>query len=226
MQIPGEVLLMWFASALYLVSIGFLIKKIQDDKLSILYPITAYLFGIAAFFAIMGMYMLNKNDLLVFIGSIFIMFGSTYTARLPLRIITPSKENIIFTGMLLVSMIIAAVQFTKGPAVLEKTAHTYAFLVAGLFTVGYMFYLGAKYEGIRNQSISTGASLGLCCVVAHGAAAGGYVSIMALSFFGILVQTPMVFALLSPFAFMYVVIAGKLLNPASILKKQKKLSAN
>ena len=142
MPIPADSFLMWFTSFLYLSSAILLIDKMKLEKLSLLFPISLYFFGISAFFGFMGIFAATNLLSIALAATLSVMFGSSFMARLPLRMLIPKYEEIIFSALLLVSVISSAIVYTTGnPYAIERAAHIYGFIVAGIFSTGYLFYL-------------------------------------------------------------------------------------
>ena len=164
----------------------------------------------------MGTFQIFNSDKIILFASFSIMFGASYITRFPLKLINPKKEKFVFIVLLGLSVILALYTFSTGDSNLQlMLANIYAFLIAGLFTIGYIIYLGLKTKNriVKIKSISTGTSLGLCCIVAHGLAAFQLLPFITLSFFGIFtLNAPVIFAMLSPIAFIFVLFIGRFIH--------------
>ncbi len=213
MVIPNDSYLLWLTAIFYFVAAAYLINKIKKERITILYSINVYLLGIATFFTLMGFFQIFNVKILALLGALAIVIGASTIARFPLKLEWPDKEKIVYVVLLLVSIVLVGYGFTNEVPFMIRVANYYAFLVAGLFTMGYILYTGFKAKEVRTQSFATGVSLGLCCVVAQGAVAIPLFPLLAISFFGITLKFPMIFALLSPIAFIYVLILDKVIKP-------------
>ena len=163
----------------------------------------------------MGSFQISNMYEIILFASFSMMFGASYIARFPLRLINPEKEKFIFVILLGISIILALYTFSTGNTNLQlMVANIYAFIVAGLFTMGYIIYSGLKTKNkiVKIKSIGAGTSLALCCVVAHGLAAFQFLPFIAMPFFGILtLNAPVIFAMSAPLAFILVLFLGRFL---------------
>jgi len=210
----------YLISAFFFISAAsYLVYKIRKEVLPILYPISVYLYSIAAFFIFLGIYQVYNMNEIIFFASFSVMFGASYIARFPLKLINPNKEKLVFMILLGISIIIALYTYSTGTVNFQlMLANIFAFIVAGLFSMGYIIYSGLKTKNriVKLKSIGTGTSLGLCCVVAHGLAIFQFLPVIAMPFFGILtLNAPVIFAVSSPITFILVLFMGR------FLKKEK-----
>ena len=114
-------------------------------------------------------------------------------------------------------VLVVFVFITKDIPFMVRIANYYAFFVAGVFTMGYIFYTGIKSPAVRAESFSTGGSLGLCCIIAHAAAAIPLFPLVGFSLFGLVtLKIPMIFALSAPLALLYVLILDKVIKPSKV----------
>ena len=223
--IPNDSYLMWISAFFYFAASIYLIKKIREEGIPILYPISVYLLSIAVFFTLMGFSIINfagqnaviSKEILAVLASFSIMFGASTIATFPLRLEWPSKEKTVYTALLIASVFLLSASYLLSNGRLDiigRVAHAYAFITAGIFVIGYIVYTGIKSANVRMQSFSTSASLGLCCIFAHGLEAFQFLPFIAFSFFGLVsLKLPMILAILSPFAFIYVLITDRVIKP-------------
>lgn len=215
MEIPKDAYLMWVAAFFYFVAFLYLVRKIRRQKMPLLYTISAYLGGIALFFTFMGLFMVFSLKFFVLLGVLSVMLGASTLALFPLKLEWPYREKQIYRILIILSFALGlGTYFWADVDVMLRVAHGFAFIFAGLITLGYIFYTGIVSQRVRAQSFSTGASLGLCCIVAHGLVAFQFFPLVAISFFGlVMLELPLIFALLSPLAFLYVLLLDLLIKP-------------
>jgi hypothetical protein len=199
---------MWIAALFYILATFSLIIRIKKNDLPILYPISIYLGGISTFFVLMGIFQIINNINIVIIAALAVMIGSATITRFVLRLEVPNLEKFVYYLLLAVAFTIAVFTYSIGqPPIILRSAHAFAFVTAGLFTMGYIIYSGFKSQSsaARVKSVSTGISLGLCCVVAHGLAFSQLI-VIAIPLLGFTINAPMLFALMSPLAFIMVLV--------------------
>ena len=215
MAIPNDSYLLWMSAFFYISASVYLIRKIKREHTLILYPISIYLLGIAIFFTLMGIFQIYKSAVIAFLAALAIVIGASTMVRFPLKLELPHKERVIYIVLLILSFILVGYGFTTGEIpFMMRIAHGIAFVLAGLVTIGYIIYTGILTKSVRTQSFSTGVSLGLCCVVAHGLVAFQLFPLIGFGLLGLVtLKLPMIFALLSPLAFLYVVIIDKVIKP-------------
>lgn len=216
MAIPSDTYVLWITAVSYMVAAGFLVWKIRKEGNAILYPISAYLFAIAAFFTLLGFSKIFNSTLIILFASLSVFIGASTIARLPLKMLYPKREKSLYSILLIIGLIIALYAYSTGEnQIMLVAANSYAFVLAGVFTIGYIFYIGIKKKHKRYDSFATGGSLGLCCVVAHGLAATQmYYPAVTISLLGLAnVGVPMAFAILAPFAFIYVLVIDQIIRP-------------
>jgi hypothetical protein len=216
--IPTDTYLMWIAAFFYILATSVLIHRIRKNNLGLLYPISVYLGGIASFFILMGFFQISKNLLIPFFAGLAVMFGASTITRFVLKLEIPNFERFVYYFLLALSLSIAGFTFSTGkPPIMLRSAHAFAFVTAGLFTMGYIIYSGLKSQSNASKikSVSTGVSLGLCCVVAHGLAFSQLI-VIAIPLFGFTLNAPMLFALMSPLAFIMVLYMTRHMNQSDI----------
>lgn len=216
MAIPSDTYVLWITAISYIIAAGFLVWKIRKEGNAVLYPISVYLFAIASFFVLLGFSKIYSSTLIILFASLSVFIGASTIARLPLKMLYPKGEKSLYSILLIIALIIALYAYSTGEnQIMLVAANTYAFVLAGLFTIGYIIYMGIKSEKKRYDSFATGGSLGMCCVVAHGLAATQmYYPAVTISLLGLAnVGVPMAFAILAPFAFIYVLIIDKIIKP-------------
>ena len=209
----------------YLLAASYLLYRIKIKKLAILYPLSVYLFGISIFFITMGLSKVVTSEYLLLLGALAVVLGASTIARFPLMLeLRPLKERHVFLGLSIFSAAIVFIGFfTQNIMIMMRLAHAYAFVVAGLFTMGYIIYSGfrTENEAVKIKSIGTGVSMGLCCIVAHGLVATQLLASIALPLFGIFtLDLPLLFALLSPLAFIMVLFLTQYF-PTTAVKKNE-----
>jgi len=206
----------WTAALFFIGAAGYLVYKIRKEALPILYPISVYLSSIATFFILLGAYQSSKMPVIILFASFSVMFGASYIARFPLKLINAEKEKLIFVILLGISILIALYTYSTGTVNLQlMVANIYAFVVAGLFSMGYIIYSGLKTKNriVKLKSIGVGTSLGLCCVVAHGLAIFQFLPVIAMPFFGIFtLNAPVLFAMSAPLTFILVLFLGRFIH--------------
>jgi len=212
----SDPIIMWVAVALMAAAAALLHYKIKIKNLPLLYPLVVYLGSIAFSFLLLGIYQLTKYSPLSLFSSFFIMFGAAYITRFPLRLITPKHEHIIFRVFFVLSIIIALYTFYNGDSYFQlRYAHIFAFVLAGLFTIGYIIYSGIKTKNrqAKIKSLSAGTTLGLCCVVSHGLLAFNIIPFISLPFLSITaVELPIVFATAAAITFILVLLMSSYLK--------------
>jgi hypothetical protein len=215
---------MWIAAVFYFIAAAYLFQRIRKQRVVDLYPITTYLSGISAFFFFMGLSIIVDASVIPLLAALAVMLGASTIAKFPLRMQWPHKEKQIYYLLLAVSVAVGGYTFYFRPEIMIRAAHLFAFLVAGLFTMGYIIYYGLKSKNkiVKTKSISTGTSLGLCCVIAHGLAFSQLLPLIALPLFGFTLKAPMIFAMLSPIAFILVLILSKYIKEESTITKLNK----
>ena len=212
--------LLWFTSFFYFISGIYLIIKIRKDKTDILYPISIYLFGVATFFGLMGLHSILNNKVLLLLSALSIVLGSAYMSRFTLRLEWPSKEKLVYSILIILALLLTFYPYLLGKIdLMLRISHIFAFFISGVFVIGYILYTGIKAPKVRAQSFSTCTSLGMCCILAHGLAALQVVPPLLISLFGIVtVELPMIFAIISPFAFISVLILNMVIRPKNNVK--------
>jgi hypothetical protein len=216
MVIPTDTYMFFIATLFYAIAAGYLLTRIRTSGLVILKSLGTYLIGISTFFLMMGLYQLVQAEILLFLGALAITVGASTIARFPLKLEWPSIEKIVYLILLVgssLSIIFSFVAHDIGTTM--RFAHGYAFVVAGLFTMGYIFYAGMKAKSaiVRAKSIGTATSMALCCVVAHGLVTFQLFASVAVPLFGIFtLNAPMIFALLSPISLLLVLHLSKYLG--------------
>jgi hypothetical protein len=203
----------WVTSFFYILAGGYLIHRIKIKNLPVLYPLSIYLLGIAAYTFFEGLTRLTSVKLFLFLGTLAMVYGASNIARFPLRLRWPQMERKAYLTLLAVSLLAVTISyFTQETKTLVRVAHGYAFLVAGVFTIGYIIYAGIKMktQPARGKTIGTGLTLGLCCVVAHGLVTFQLLATVALPLFGLAsVGLPLIFAILAPVTFILVLIVSE-----------------
>lgn len=207
--------LLWFTSFFYFISGIYLIIKIRKNKIDLLYPISIYLFGVATFFGLMGLHSIFNKNVLLLLSVLSIMLGSAYMARFTLRLEWPSKEKLVYSILIILALLLTFYPYLIGKIdLMLRISHIFAFFISGIFVIGYILYTGIKAPKVRVQSFSTGTSLGMCCILAHGLGAFQVVPPVLISLFGIAtLELPMLFAIISPFAFISVLILNMHISP-------------
>jgi len=195
---------------------GFILRRrIVRMSLHLLTPVNVYLFSIGTSFLLMALYHYVPSKIILFLGIFAVTFGAAYIARLPLFLINPSKEKIIFRILLVTGFVLTFININQDIYQQLQYAHLYAFIVAGLFTIGYIIYRGIQQKNRKAKitSLSTGVSLGLCCVVSHGLIAFNIIPLVTIPFLQINnVELPIIFALSSAVTFTLVLFLTKYLK--------------
>jgi len=208
--------LYWVTAFFFLSATVYLTYIIKREHFPVLYPVSTYLGSMTVFFILLGVFKIVGSSYVITVASFTVMFGASSMARFPLKLIIPKKEKLIFTIFLITAVGLSIYTFTTGDNNLQlKVAHTYAFLLAGVFTTGYVAYLGIKTRNrlVKVKSLSSAASLGLCCVVAHGLIAIQFLPFTVLSFFGpFATKSPVFFAMVAPIAFIFVLLIGRIMR--------------
>src|SRR3989338_959631 len=216
MAIPIDTWFMWATAIFYFAASYYLIDKIKRQKTTVLYPIAGYLLGVTGFFVFFGIFAMTMSPIFALLGALSMMLGASTIARFPLQLEYPDKEKMVYYTLIVISLLITVYLYNTGdPMAMMRTANLYAFIFAGVLTIGYIVYSGLKTAKIRRQCMSTAGSLGLCCVAAHALVGFQLLPGFALSLFGIInLELPMIFAILSPIAFLYVMIIDEEIKPA------------
>lgn len=179
-------------------------------------PIGFYLVGIGIFFVVQAInawtrYSCSMWDCTNLSGGIAIVLAATFIARFPMRNLWPRIEPFLFQGLAFVAVTSQFALALRAPAVQVRVAQAYGFLLAGVFSVGYLVY-----ESLREGS-STGVSIGLslapCCVVGHGLAMTGVALTVSLPLLGVPVAAPMLSAVLAPISLITVLYLGVTIDP-------------
>jgi hypothetical protein len=214
MEFTPEVIQFWIAAFFFILATLYLRRRIRTEKLQSLNPIAVYLGSISVFFVIMGLMQFVDVAIFSLIGAFAVMYGASYIARFPLRMIIPNRNNerFVFGTLVFVSVILTLFNFIfRDTAMMFKVAHTFAFFIAGIFTIGYILYMGftAEQKTVKTKSISSGISLGLCCIAAHGLVGFQLLPLIAVPLFGLAnIPLPLFFAILSPISFLLVILAS------------------
>ena len=212
-MIPSNTYILWISAFFFILAGAFLFYRIKKENLFLLYPIDAYLTSIGLSFFFLSIYNLTSLKLLLFISSFFVMFGGAYISRLPLKLINYRNEKKIFYSLLVIAIIISLYMYYANNAALHmRIAHIYTFILAGLFTIGYIIYSGikSKNKAAKIKSLGTGTTLSLCCFVAHGLIAFNMIPLIALPFAGLItVDLPLIFASLSAITFIIVLFVSR-----------------
>lgn len=201
----------FFAAFWFFVSAGYLLYHLQraPGNTRQMYPISAYLVGIGMFFVFTGWSTFATSscalvDCTQFAGGLSVMLAASFIARFPIRDRWPDHEKAIVAVLAVISVVSTAVTAVYAPALQVPMAHVYAFVVAGLFSVGYIIY--AAYVDDSPGGMGVGLSMSSCCVIAHGLAAVPLVFAVSLPLVGVSLQLPMVFAILSPISLLAVIV--------------------
>jgi hypothetical protein len=199
-------LLPFFAAFWFFVAAAVFVYKARGfpRKIRPLYPITAYLLGIGLFFVFQGYGditsyscpgSLSCTDLG---GGLVVMVAASFIARFPLKSEFPRYADAVFAGLVVVSVVIQAFLALNRPDLLVTVANLFAFVVAGVGTVGYLGYRGLVADD--PFELKVGLAIAPCCVIAHGTAGLGLVAVISLPLVGIPLATPYLFAILAPIA--------------------------
>jgi len=192
-----------FAAFWFFAAAGFLRYKQRrrPDLLGGMTPVAVYLVGIGLFFVFRGWSALATTscpvvDCTDLSGGIAIVVAASYIALYPLRELLPEANRWVFFGMTWTILLGQGVSAVVAPTIQVPLAQAYAFLVAGVFTIGYLLYDGATSESPTIAGV--GFSMSACCVVAHGLAALPLVATVTLPLVGIPLEMPVLFAVLAP----------------------------
>jgi hypothetical protein len=204
----------WIASFFYILATTYLLYRIKNSNLPLLYPLTVYLGSIATFFIFMGISVIAPGKVVMFVAALALIFGGSSITRFPLRLQFPDKEKLFYIILLAVGSITLLSLFLADLAIpiIMRFAHSFALLTAGVYTMGFIFYTGikAKDKEAKKKSLSIASAMGLCCIVAHGLIALQLFVSIALPLFGIFTLTlPLIFALFSPLALILALYIGK-----------------
>lgn len=221
----GDPYLLWITAFFFYIAAMYLTYKIRSRKIPELTGITIYLYSTALFFFFIGLSHFIVPGPLIFFASFLLMLGASFMTRFPLKIRFPGKEKIIFRLLVLASAFIALFTFVLGdPMIQVQAANLFAFLFAGLFTIGFILYSGfqTKNRVARVKSVSVGGYLGLCCIVSHGLLAFQLFSAITFPLLGLFViNIPLLFAILSPITFLLLLLLLRFINKGGSREKTK-----
>ena len=202
-------LVFFVTSLLYIGSSMYLVMKIKREGKEMLYPICVYLFAVSAFFILMGINSIEQSNAIVLIAAFSIVIGATTIARIPLLEIFQRMENLVYS-LLLIGSFLAVLLFLiiGNQDWILRIAHLYAFLSAGIFTMGYLIYTGLKDPTLRDECFSATFSLILCAFAMHGL----YVVGTPFTILNLNVGMAMVFAFIAPIVMMLMLYTDKFIK--------------
>lgn len=200
-----------FAAVWFFAAAGYLRYKQRrlPDLLGRMTPVAVYLLAIGLFFVFRAWSVVATTscpavDCTDLSGGVAVMLAASFIALYPLRELVPDAGRWVFFGLVWLSVLSQAVTAVVAPAIQVPLAHVYAFLVAGVFSVGYLVYDGVVNDSATETGI--GMSMGSCCVVAHGLAALPLVATVTLPLVGVPLGLPVLFAVLAPVSLIAVLV--------------------
>ena len=192
-----------FAAAWFFAAAAYLRYKQRQlpDLIGEMTPVAVYLTAIGLFFLFRGWSAIATTscpvvDCTDLSGGLAVVLAASFIALYPLRELLPEAYRWVFFVLMWVSVLSQVVTAVVAPSIQVSLAHVYAFLVAGVFAVGYLVYDGLTTDSATATGI--GMSMGSCCVVAHGLAALPLVATVTLPLVGIPLGLPVLFAVLAP----------------------------
>lgn len=200
-----------FASVWFFAAAGFLRYKQRQrpDLFGRMTPVAVYLLGIGLFFLFRGWSAVATTscpvvDCTDLSGGVAIVAAASFIALYPLRELVSGAHRWVFFGLLWTAVLAQVVTAVVAPAIQVPLAQAYAFLVAGVFTIGYLLYDAATSESSTTAGV--GLSMSSCCVIAHGLAALPLVATVTLPLVGVPLQLPVLFAVLAPVSLLAVLV--------------------
>jgi hypothetical protein len=196
----------WFflAAAYFLYSVRSL-----PGGLARMYPIGAYLVGIGLFFVIRGWDAYATTscayiDCTQTFSGIAVMGAAAFIAQFPLGAAWPRYQRQGFLGLLGFAVVSQLLVGLFAPGLHLPLAHAFAFLVAGVFTIGFMLYHALAEDSAVGMGIAL--SMSSCCVVGHGLAMLPLAAAVSLPLVGIPLGLPVLFAVLAPISLIAVMV--------------------
>ena len=207
----------FFAAFWFFLAAGYFLYRVRSLPGSArgMYPIGAYLVGIGVFF-VRGWNTFATTscpavDCTQATGGLAVMLAASFIARFPLQDGWPEHERAVFAGLVAFSVVSTAVAAVYAPAVQVPMAHVFAFVVAGLFSVGYILYAAVEDDSTTGKGI--GVSMSSCCVVAHGLAVLPLAVTVSVPLVGVPLGLPVLFAVLAPVSLVAVLVFFARIDP-------------
>lgn len=217
---PLEAYVPFFAAFWFFLSAGYFLYRLRTlpGNASGMYPIAVYLVGIGLFFVFRGYSTFATTscptiDCTQTSGGLAVMLASSFIARFPLQEEWPGYERLAFWALVAVSVVATAVTAVYAPTVQVPLAHAFAFVVAGLFSVGYIGYAAIEDDSTTGKGI--GLSMSSCCLVAHGLAVLPLVATVSVPLIGVPLGLPVLFAILAPVSLLGVLVFFARIDPDS-----------
>jgi len=200
-----------FAAVWFFAAAGYLRYKQRQlpGLLGGMTPVAVYLLAIGTFFVLRGWSAVAPTscpavDCTDLLGGVAVMLAASFIALYPLRELVPRASRWVFFGLVWLSVLSQGVTAVVAPSIQLVVAHAYAFLVAGVFSAGYLVYDGAVNDSTTEAGI--GMSMSSCCVIAHGLAALPLVATVTLPLVGVPLGLPVLFAVLAPVSLVAVLV--------------------